>query len=456
MGGAQNPGVVTPTGVRDGDPVALEALCARRGAAVLAFCEEVCEPEYAYRAAAEAFARFRAAVVVLDDLTGVDPDQLLLGATRHAAAALARSSPTGRPRLRGFGGRTRDEECNFIPEMLVARAGGTLGDSELELLETHLARCPGCRRVEEAFESAERAYRNPGDRPVPRAAARAIVAALASAAPVLAHPPGPQEAQDIQDEKASLEQTTEIDALATEPELAFEPEPEPVFEPEPAYEPEPASEPEPEPDLPEIPATVGHTEPAEALTTALPRERRRHVHWHVPHVEPDRMRDVGLPTAVVVIALLAAMAVAGVFGGAEPAPPTGSDTAAEPIFPLGSAGAPARETAAGAAAEIARQAQREQRRAARLRAQRLRRSRETERSAQSTTPMPRATGPAGPDAGDTATPDPAPNRRNRDTEGRLDADRTGEGAGTPGDQAPPALQDPGSYESGTGGAAPPG
>src|SRR5436189_4694569 len=84
-----NPAVVTPSGVRDGDPAALHGLCERRGASVSAYCHEVCGAEEATRAAAEAFARFRAAVVALDDLTTIDPEALLLSATRHAAASLA-------------------------------------------------------------------------------------------------------------------------------------------------------------------------------------------------------------------------------------------------------------------------------------------------------------------------------------------------------------------------------
>ncbi|MBI5104987.1 MAG: hypothetical protein HZB46_08395, partial [Solirubrobacterales bacterium] len=63
---------VTPTGVRDGEPAALAGLVARRGPAVLAFCREVCGPDHAPLAAAEAFARFRAAVHDAGDAGALD------------------------------------------------------------------------------------------------------------------------------------------------------------------------------------------------------------------------------------------------------------------------------------------------------------------------------------------------------------------------------------------------
>src|SRR5437667_151702 len=54
---------VTAKGIRDGDRAALGALVARRGAAVLAYCDRVAAPGRALEAAGEAFARFRREVV---------------------------------------------------------------------------------------------------------------------------------------------------------------------------------------------------------------------------------------------------------------------------------------------------------------------------------------------------------------------------------------------------------
>jgi hypothetical protein len=460
MQGSTHPGAVTPAGVRDGEPAALEGLCARRGAAVLAFCGEVCEPDAAPRAAAEAFARFRAAVVVLDDLSGVDPDDLLLGATRHAAASLARTPPQTGPRLLGFGGRGRCDACAFIPDMLVARASGALGEADLERLTSHLERCTACREIEAAFARAEHAYREPGDLVVPPDVAESIVAALTAAAPVveIATPqlepefeePEPEPAIDPEVEAA---ETVELDVLELEDEPGAAAEPE-AWEEEEA-QPEAAALPEP--------ATARHAAAAAArppaTPTAIPRTRRHpHVHWptHVPHVDQGLLRGVILPGAVVCVALVCAMAIAGVFGGTEAAPPTGSAASENPIFPVGSAGAPARGTAAAAAAEIARQAQRAQRRAERARAERLRRQRGAAPGTGATTPTPTAPSPtpAGPSGSAPAARTPGGGTaRTRD---ELDAGRAGGTSGsTPAADPPADIQDPGSYVPGTGGATPP-
>src|SRR3954451_23441544 len=81
--------VVTAQGVRDGDRGALTALVERRGAAVLAYCEAVAQPGRGLEAAGEAFARFRREVRAAPEPRTLDPEALLLSATRHAAAAQA-------------------------------------------------------------------------------------------------------------------------------------------------------------------------------------------------------------------------------------------------------------------------------------------------------------------------------------------------------------------------------
>lgn len=499
MQGSTHPGAVTPAGVRDGDPAALEGLCARRGAAVLAFCREVCEPDAVPVAAAEAFARFRAAVVVLDDLSGVNPDELLLGATRHAAASLALSAPGDGPRLLGLGARGRSEACAFVPEMLVARAGGALGEADLDRLEKHLEKCAGCREVEAAFARAEHAYREPGGTAVPPDVAHSIVAAMAAAAPVSTAPaaPPPAEAEpepepepaEPEPEPAEPEpaiqpdletaETVELDALELEPESYLEPDRagqlDELEEPDEAQaqwqeqdDPSaPTAEPEAEEELaaPVVvpaPSPAGQaaaaeaTPPSLATPTALPRTRRRsHVHWpaHVPHVDQGRLRAAGLPAAVVTLALLGSMAIAGVFGGSEPTPPTGAASAQEPIFPIGSAGAPARGTAAAAAAEIARQAQRAQRRVEKARVERLQRRRGTTRDAGTTAPPASSNPTPAPSGAAPVTRPPAGG--NAGTRDQLDAGRAGGTGSAPATDPPVDSQDPGSYVPGTGGATPP-
>jgi len=80
---------VTPAGVRDGDPGALAGLCEVRGPAVLAYCEVVAGRGAAGAATADAFGSFRGGVVATDDLGSLNPEALLISATRHAAARYA-------------------------------------------------------------------------------------------------------------------------------------------------------------------------------------------------------------------------------------------------------------------------------------------------------------------------------------------------------------------------------
>jgi hypothetical protein len=150
---------VTPEGVRAGDAAALQALVDRRGPAVIAFCTQVCGPPAADRAAAEAFARFRAAVRDAPDLKSLEPEALLRGATRHAAASMARQ-PSGPPphgKLRSRG----TETCVHVPTMLAARANGALGPADLERLARHLDRCERCSALGEIFRRAELSYQDP-------------------------------------------------------------------------------------------------------------------------------------------------------------------------------------------------------------------------------------------------------------------------------------------------------
>src|SRR3954466_7046577 len=97
MEATPNAAAVTPQGVRDGDPAVLRALIARRGPAVLAFCAEILGPVEAPRAAAEALARFRAAVFATPDLSTLDPDALLRGAARPPPARSRGGPPATRP-----------------------------------------------------------------------------------------------------------------------------------------------------------------------------------------------------------------------------------------------------------------------------------------------------------------------------------------------------------------------
>lgn len=186
------PSLVTPEGVRDGDPAALSGLTTRRGAAVLAYAEQVARPGRSVDAAAEAFAQFRRAVVAADDPYDVDPERTLLRGTRFAAASAAPRDLPLRARLRGSSqGRSA---CELVPELLAARAEGELSDADGPRLSRHLARCAACSAAEARFRAGERAYREAPDAPPVAFAARAIMEALLHCAPT---PTGVPEAEPV-------------------------------------------------------------------------------------------------------------------------------------------------------------------------------------------------------------------------------------------------------------------
>ena len=177
---------MTPAGVRNGDPDALAGLCARRGPAVLAYCERVAGVEQATAAAAEAFRRFRTAVIEANDPGDLNPEALLISATRRAAAEFVPRPADSPDVLRFVARRPATGWCGDVPALLAARADRTISRIDLARLEQHLDGCPACRAPEARFEAAERAYRDPPNTPLPPPATAAIMAALASVAPVSA------------------------------------------------------------------------------------------------------------------------------------------------------------------------------------------------------------------------------------------------------------------------------
>jgi hypothetical protein len=170
---------VTAQRVRDGEPAALAALVDRRGGAVLAYCEEVAAPGHAAAAAGDAFARFRREVVAAEEPRLLDPEALLLRSARQASAAVA--VRTVAPR--GLLARRLGATCVLVPELLAARAEGTLTTADRLRLSRHLERCAGCREAEERFVAGERAYRDAPSEPPPPKVAEPLLAALRDAAP---------------------------------------------------------------------------------------------------------------------------------------------------------------------------------------------------------------------------------------------------------------------------------
>jgi len=143
---------------------------------VVAYCRHVAGAADAGAAAADAFARFRVAVVAAGDTTSLNPEALLVSATRSSAAARAQASGQG--------------DCAEVPMLLVARAEKTIAPADLERLESHLEQCWACRAPVARFKAAERAYRDPPEKTVDDLLAAQIVGALIAAVPS-APPPKP-------------------------------------------------------------------------------------------------------------------------------------------------------------------------------------------------------------------------------------------------------------------------
>lgn len=266
---------VTPFGVRDGDPVALSGLVERRGRAVLAYSGAVAAPGRAREAAADAFGRFRSAVVDAHDPLAIDPERELRRCVRLAAAARAPEPE------RSLVARRAGHVCALVPELLAARAEGTLTPADADRLARHVERCSGCRSAEERFVAAEHAYRDAPDDPPDQATATELMRALFAAAPVAG-------------------------VIAPEP-----------VEPEPVAGPEPVAEAEPEP----VDAEVDAEPDAQPTVAAVA----------IPAAAPARSRlRRGLallaPAAVILVGLAVALVIAGVFSG----PPGPAEQAADP------------------------------------------------------------------------------------------------------------------------------
>jgi len=348
---------MTPDGIREGDPAALAALVEHRANAVLAYCEAVCSPAGAERAAAETFARFRAAVAAAEDARSLDPAALLLGATRHASASLT-ITPTppadgGMRRKLGAGrAPSASETCTLIPGLLAARAEGALSAADRERLARHLERHPACRALADAVDRAEAGYASPPSRMVPIGALTEIMVALTAAAPITAVPRTDLDFADV------ILPTTESDE--SEPVL-HEPPPAAALPPEPSTAvfravavdvDEVDEQPRAETDHTVVlPPSTAFAVPAAAGGVAHPRPPHRHRHLYLP--SPTRNHGVVyhfvLPGAFIAAALLAAMGVAGVFSTDERQPAASPVTTNAPVAP--SAGAPPVTPTAGVDAQ---------------------------------------------------------------------------------------------------------
>lgn len=335
---------MTPVGVRDGDPDALAGLCDRRGPAVLAYCTVVAGQQHAVAAAAEAFASFRAGVVAAGDLANLNPEALLVSATRHSAGRYA--------------GSDAPQACARVPALLAARADRSITLADHDWLQEHLPGCWTCRAPVSRFEAANRAYVDPPATPLAPETTAAIVAAMTAAAPVRgAEPPPPPAVPE------AAESTYEIHAEGPPASLngaaahggdALEADY--VDQPTAAWQigvddvdvhPEYPAQPAPEraSRLGLLSAGLGHklrggrrdaghdsgqasaaaaaadapaAEPRRTSGSRLPRKRHAEPAAPATGSKPGRLRPgIVLPIALVLVAIVVALVVAGVFGRGE-------------------------------------------------------------------------------------------------------------------------------------------
>lgn len=224
---------VTPAGVRAGEPSALAGLVELRGSAVCAYAGAIAQREDAISAAVEAMAAFRAHAVAAADLRSLDPDAILLRAVRESSATRVRRPALPGPGLRRLT-RRGSGVCELVPRLLAARASRELSHADAVRLDRHLAGCPGCRGLRERFRAAERLYAEAAGSPLAEQDARALLLALARAAPLAAGTP-----QAIAEEALALLGADTV----TRPDRPPEPEPSTAPPPDDAA----AAQPEPDP-----------------------------------------------------------------------------------------------------------------------------------------------------------------------------------------------------------------
>jgi hypothetical protein len=258
------------------------------------------------------------------------PETLLRGATRHAAASLARQ-PSGPPphgRLKSRGTQT----CEHVPTMLAARANGALGSADLDRLARHLERCERCDALGEIFRRAELAYQDPAVDTLGTDTSSVLVDALLSVpGDPYAVAPAPADgaatpAEVLTGAFPALPDLDDEVPIEVAPPPAPEPEPEPVAEEEPVLAEDDATP------LDEADADLGLTM---EWDNELPDLADEPVHDSV-HEEPEpgsvltggtKVRRSGprplmilLPLLLVVAIAVGAAAVAGVFSGDNATP----------------------------------------------------------------------------------------------------------------------------------------
>ena len=311
---------------------------------MVAYCRHVAGEADAGAAAADAFARFRVAVVAAGDTASLNPEALLISATRTSAAARAQASAQG--------------DCAELPMLLAARAEKTIAPADLERLDSHLEQCWACRAPVARFKAAERAYRDPPEKTVDALLTAQIVGALIAAVPSApppklapASPNGTAEQAGVDEPQAApVEQPTEqfaaaglVEPLAAEAEAKAEAPADADAEAGSAIAAARRRRREKQGSgagagalLARLRRPARQRGPRERSAGRKPRPPRAPQILGAPRVRsarsrPARRLGLVLPIVLVLLALLAALYVSGVFDGDDPAStPSVSTPAAAP------------------------------------------------------------------------------------------------------------------------------
>lgn len=167
--------------VRDGEPVALAALCNRWARPVFAYCEHVASSGQGVVAASRALGQFRAAGAGLYGAAPRDAEAILRRITRRAAIA-CEATPAA-----ASDGRHEEDRCPGRGAELVARVEDALSPAALRMLDEHVAECDACCALRRRLEAGERAFKRPPRVPLPAAVVEEVVLALVYAAPLRPH-----------------------------------------------------------------------------------------------------------------------------------------------------------------------------------------------------------------------------------------------------------------------------
>jgi hypothetical protein len=132
--------------IAERDPDAAAGFFDAHARSVRRYCEEVAAPARIDESTLAAFVELLGRVESAPP--GADLEQLLIKATRNAAASRAEVTDA------------RGPECRAMPDLLAALINGEL-ERDPHLLDEHRARCRVCQRTEERFAVADEGWTRP-------------------------------------------------------------------------------------------------------------------------------------------------------------------------------------------------------------------------------------------------------------------------------------------------------